>query len=48
MAYFDPAKDTELVVDANLVCHFNQKTSDSGENIVAYASRSLSPVEQRY
>jgi hypothetical protein len=25
MAYFDPAKDTEL---ANLVCHFNQKTSD--------------------
>jgi hypothetical protein len=24
-----------------------QKTSDSGENIVAYASRSLSPVEQR-
>ena len=51
MAYFDPAKDTELVVDASPVglgAILTQKTSDSGKNIVAYASRSLSPVEQRY
>ena len=51
VAYFDPAKDTELVVDASPVglgAILTQKTSDSGKNIVAYASRSLSPVEQRY
>ncbi|CAB3992629.1 Retrovirus-related Pol poly from transposon [Paramuricea clavata] len=51
MAYFNPAKDTELVVDASPVglgAILTQKTSDSGTNIVAYASRSMSPVEQRY
>lgn len=46
MAYFDPSKETELWVDASpvglgaILCQENK--------IVAYASRSLSPVEQRY
>ena len=49
MAYFDPEKVTELIVDTSLVglgTILTQKTCDS--KIVAYASRSLSPVEQRY
>ena len=51
MAYFDPEKDTELIVDASPVglgAILTQKTCDSEKKIVAYASRSLSPVEQRY
>lgn len=46
MAYFDPSKETELWVDASpvglgaILCQENK--------IVAYARRSLSPVEQRY
>ena len=46
MAYFDPSKVTELWVDAipvglaAILCQENK--------IVAYASRALSPVEQRY
>ena len=51
MAYFDPEKDTELIVDASPVglgAILTQKTCEAGRMIVAYASRSLSPVEQRY
>ncbi|MCG8094404.1 MAG: DDE-type integrase/transposase/recombinase [Candidatus Thiodiazotropha endolucinida] len=46
IAYFDPSKETELWVDASpvglgaILCQENK--------IVAYASRALSPVEQRY
>ena len=51
MAYFDPEKDTELIVDASPVglgAILSTKTCEAGRMIVAYASRSLSPVEQRY
>ena len=51
MAYFDPRKDTELIVDATPVglgAILTQKTCDTGKNIVAYASRSLPPIEQQY
>lgn len=46
MSYFDPSKETELWVDGSpvglgaILCQENK--------IVAYASRALSPVEQRY
>ena len=46
MAYFDPSKETELWVDASpigLAAILSQENK-----IVSYASRALSPTEQRY
>ena len=50
MSYFDPKKDTELVVDASpcglgaILCQ-----TDKGEkHVIAYASRALTDVERRY
>lgn len=46
MSYFDPAKETQLCVDASpvgLAAILSQNNK-----IIAYASRALSPVEQRY
>ena len=52
MSYYDPQKTTEIIVDASpvglgaiLVQH---GTHDQSSSIVAYASKSLSPTEQRY
>ena len=53
MSYFDPTKQTELIVDASpmgLGAVFAQKTANSNEpmHVIAYASRSLTDVERRY
>jgi len=52
MAYFDPSKSTELIVDASPVglgAMLTQRTNVSEEHqVVSYASRALSSVEQRY
>ncbi|KAI0210788.1 hypothetical protein LSAT2_004428 [Lamellibrachia satsuma] len=53
MAYYDPTKYTELIVDASPVglgAILAQKESEEeeGGRIAAYASRALSEVEQRY
>lgn len=50
LAYFDPAKDTEIVVDASPVgLGAVLAQVDAGERkVVAYASRSLTETEQRY
>ena len=52
MAYFDPKKETELITDASptgLSAILMQKTPDSDDRrVVAYASRTLTPVERRY
>ena len=49
MAYFDPAKDTELTTDASpvgLSAILSQKTPGKDDRkVVAYDSRSLSDVE---
>ncbi|KAJ8038565.1 hypothetical protein HOLleu_16024 [Holothuria leucospilota] len=50
-AYFDPSKHTELILDASPVglSTIRSQTDESGiTNIVAAASSSLTPVEQRY
>ena len=51
-AYFDPVKDTELLVDGSpvgLAGILSQKGQDTGTfPIVTYASRSLTETEQRY
>ena len=52
MAYFDTNKCTELIVDASLTglgAILQQHTPDKQDHkVIAYASRALSPVEQRY
>ena len=53
MSYFDVKKHTEIVCDASPVgtsVILAQKSTKDSEhrNIVAYASRALTPVEQRY
>ena len=52
MAYFDPNKQTEVIVDAGpggLGAILAQKQSDVGQfKVVAYASRALSDTETRY
>ena len=50
-AFYDPSKRTRVTVDASPVglgAILSQFDSDDNERIVAYASRSLSKVEQRY
>ena len=51
-AYFDPAKDTEISVDASpvgLAAILSQTDQATGINhIITYASRSLTETEQRY
>ena len=50
-AFYDPSKRTRVTVDASSVglgAILSQFDSDDNERIVAYASRSLSKVEQRY
>ena len=49
MAYYDPTKYTELIVDASPVgLGAILAQEEEGGRIVAYASRALSEVEQRY
>ncbi|KAG1940807.1 hypothetical protein F2P79_016372 [Pimephales promelas] len=51
MLYFDPAKDTELVVEASPVslgAIIYQKNLKGERHTIAYASRALSDVERRY
>ena len=50
MAYYDPKKETELLVDASPVGlgALLAQVDAKGQTIVAYASRSLTPTEQRY
>ena len=52
MSYFDPKKETYIVVDASpvgLSAILSQNSKDSEDTkVVAYASRSLTDVEQRY
>ena len=52
MAYYDQSKETELTTDASptgLSAILVQKTPGKQDGrVVAYASRTLSPVEQRY
>ena len=52
MAYFDKNKQTELITDASpwrLLAILSQHTEGQDDRkIVAFVSRSLSPVEQRY
>ena len=53
MSYFDPKKATELIVDASPVglgAILAQKDAHNSEpsRVVAYASRALTDVEQRY
>ena len=51
-AYFDPEKPTEISVDASpvglgaILAQIDPLTGD--KHVVAYASRSLTPVEQHY
>ena len=50
-AFYDPEKNTQLLVDASPVgigAVLAQKSKDGKLSIVALASRSLTPVEQRY
>lgn len=51
MAYFDPSKETQLVTDASptgLSAILLQATPSTEETcVVAYASRTLTPVERR-
>ena len=51
MAYFDPNRDTEIVVDASPVslgAILKQRGTEDDVTIVAVASRSQTAVEQRY
>ena len=51
MAYFDPAKDTELIVDASPVglgAILYQSDRKGERHTIAYASRALSDVERSY
>ncbi|KAL0183494.1 hypothetical protein M9458_019190, partial [Cirrhinus mrigala] len=52
MSYFDPRKTSTLVVDASPVglgAILSQPGTDrSGDKVIAYASRALTSVEQRY
>jgi len=45
LAYYDPTKYTEMIVDASPV---GEKSQEEGGRIVAYVLRALSDVEQRY
>lgn len=50
-AYFDPEKSTKLIVDASPVglgALLTQTDKEGKTSVIAYASRSLTPVEQRY
>lgn len=46
MAYFDPNKDTNIMVDASPVRLCAVLTQDG--KVLCYASRALTDVEQRY
>ena len=51
MSYFDPTKRTEIIVDASPVglgAILSQYDESDNRKIIAYASKTLSPVEQRY
>ena len=51
MSYFDPEKGTEIVTGASsvgLATVLIEKASGTSHTVVAYASRALTAVEQRY
>uniref|UniRef100_A0ABM0MTM2 Uncharacterized protein K02A2.6-like n=1 Tax=Saccoglossus kowalevskii TaxID=10224 RepID=A0ABM0MTM2_SACKO len=51
MAYFDPVRQTEVLVDASPVglgAILTQRDSTGSVAVISLASRSLTPVEQRY
>ena len=53
MAYFDPRKKSKLLVDASpvglgAILSQHNPDKEGNDHIVAYASRALTPVEQRY
>ena len=50
MAYFDANRETEIITDASPVgvAAILAQKSGSVRHVIAYASRSLTPVEQRY
>jgi hypothetical protein len=50
MDYFDPAKKSHVIVDASPVgvAAMLTQPDESGPHIIAYASRALTAVEQRY
>ena len=52
MAYFDPTKLSIVIVGASLVCASaivaQREPHATQYKILSYASRSLTPVEQRY
>ena len=51
MSYFDPEKGTEIVTGASsvgLAAVLIEKASGTSHTVVAYASRALTAVEQRY
>lgn len=51
LQYYDHNKSTEILVDASPVglgAILTQVTSDGTRNVVAFGSRALTPVEQRY
>jgi hypothetical protein len=50
MSYFDPSKETQVFVDASPigVAAVLMQPDQDGPNIICYASRALTAVEQRY
>lgn len=51
MSYFDPKKTSTLLVDASPVglgAILSQPGTDSSGEVIAYASRALTSIEQRY
>ena len=51
MAFYDPAKETTLTVDASpvgLVAILSQIQEDGTIRNISYASRTLTPTERRY
>lgn len=49
MSYFDPRKTSTLLVDVGLGVILSQPGTDSsGDKVIAFASRALTSVEQRY
>ena len=53
MAYFDPSKKSTILVNASpvglgAILSQSSQNNEGNDSIIAYASRALTPVEQRY